>query len=129
MECYLIGIKLILANSFEEACNFYKKIYPFQDEEYIFGKYGSSKIDKENDIYVINNLSNNIEVFAYQKLLSDGYKKCIKYSNMDFEKEYPLECIKVSIEKLIDIIIDKIQIPTIINESYNPKLNMFKYRG
>jgi hypothetical protein len=128
MDCYLIGTRLVLSNSFEEACTFYKKIYPFQCEEYIFGKYGTSKIDPNSDIFIINKPHNDIEAAIYIKLLSDRYTKCIKYNNMDFEKEYPLECIRVSIEKLINIIKDKIEIPAIINEYYNPQFPIFEYK-
>lgn len=128
MDCYLIGTRLVLSNSFKEACTFYKKIYPFQCEEYIFGKYGTSKIDLNSDIFIISKPHNDIEAAIYIKLLSYGYTKCIKYNNMDFEKEYPLECIRVSIEKLINIIKDKIEIPAIINEYYNPEFPILEYK-
>lgn len=128
VDCYLIGVKLILSNSFEEACNFYKKNYICENEDYLFEKYGSSKIDKKINVYIINSFSNNIESFIYNHLLSAGYRECIEYNDMDFEKKYPLKCINVSIESVINILIDKIQIPAIISESYNPRLTIFKYR-
>lgn len=116
MECYLIGTKLVLSNSFEEACDFYKKIYPYKCEEYIFGKYGTYKIGEDKIIYVIDKNINYVQRDLYKELVEQGYEKCIKYDSMDVNEEYPLECVGADMKKIMDMLKGKIAIPAIVNE-------------